>query len=304
MDHFETPNIGLIMYRANDIPSYLQDWNDTMYKLDEYLDIINSRLYEYVTTLANINQQLKEHKLILDEALRTSQEAMQLANSVSKTLESLIHKINDVDIKVNNRIDALEVKINNQFTTINNNIQNIYNQIAALDTKLDNAITGGDLIAPSTTNLLLIPYTAYTEAGQTPGGAVYPTEISNSENSFRWTAPETRTRTTIIYGRTYQPVEIKGSTAKPCYLKANINFSAPYNREQLGDCELKLLENSTVVHSITANFSGKYSANIRTNLNINNWNKKNLSVRIISTMATGDYAICECSINQLTITNQ
>lgn len=112
MDHFETPNLGLIMYRANDIPSYLQDWNDTMAKLDMYNDMLNSRLYDYMTTLSNIYNTLKEHKQILDEALKNSEDAKQLANTVSKTIQSILDNYENLSNIVQNNYEELSQKIN------------------------------------------------------------------------------------------------------------------------------------------------------------------------------------------------
>lgn len=112
MDHFETPNLGLIMYRANDIPSYLHDWNDTMDKLDMYNDMLNSRLYDYMTTLSNIYNTLKEHKQILDEALKNSEDAKQLANTVSKTIQSILDNYENLSNIVQNNYEELSQKIN------------------------------------------------------------------------------------------------------------------------------------------------------------------------------------------------
>lgn len=112
MEHTVTPNLELILYEANDIPSYLQDWNETMTKLDGYLDTLNSRLYDYVTTLSNINKQLTDHKHILDEALKNSEEARDLANAVSSTLKSVVENYENLSEIVQNNYKELTNKVN------------------------------------------------------------------------------------------------------------------------------------------------------------------------------------------------
>lgn len=299
--HLQTQNLKLPLYEANDTPSWLQDWNETMQKLDYYCSTLNSRLYDYVNTLDSINNKLTEDRKILEEALATSKEARDLAVAVNNSLNAINKRIDNLESSVDERFD----NIGNEIISIKNNIQNIYNLIAALDTKLDNAISGGDIVAPFTTNLLLLPYTPYIVPANAGGTDYYPEQVSNTANSFHWLCPETRTYAVGHYGRTYQPVLIKGSTARPCFIKANLSFNAQYKRDTIQGAWLHLMEGNTILHTIEAQFaSDRYSASIAVNLNINQWKDKNVSVRIDTAMGTGDYAHLDCAINQLVISNQ
>lgn len=111
MDHNYTPNLELILYRAGDIPSYLQDWNESMSKLDEYCSTLNSRLYDYVTTLSNIYNKLEEHDAVLEEALKNATEARNLALSVSKTIQGIIDNYENLSEIVNNNYRELIQKV-------------------------------------------------------------------------------------------------------------------------------------------------------------------------------------------------
>ena len=182
-------------------------------------------------------------------------------------------------------------------------IQYINNKYSELNTKVDNAISGGSLAPPYTLNLLQTPYTVYQVGADYNGSWHYPIDTSNSGNGFSWVCPESREGYSMAYGRTYNPVTIKGTSSKPYILKANISFSAPYNKEPLGTMSLQFLENNTVVHTINSSRSGNYAASIVTNLNMSSWNNKNIALRIYTGMSGGDYAQCVCSINTLTITN-
>lgn len=299
--HLQTQNLKLPLYEANDTPSWLQDWNETMQKLDYYCSTLNSRLYDYVNTLDSINNKLTEDRKILEEALATSKEARDLAVAVSNSLNAIKKRIDNLESSVDERFD----NIGNEIISIKNNIQNIYNLIDALNTKVDNAISGGDIAPPFESDITLTPYDIYQVGADYNGSWHYPQQTSNSQNGFTWVCPETtRPVVSMQYGRTYSPVLIKGSDAKPYMLKCSLSFVASYQREQLGDCVLELLVGGSVVHTINATYSNIYNASINVNLNIQQWKDQNVSLRIRTSMSSGDYAYCTCVINQLVISNK
>lgn len=224
----------------------------------------------------------------------------------------LANAIYDLNVKIDNivveTLEQVDVKLQG---LIDENlqqsleIQNLQNSLVALNTKVDNAISGGSLAPPFTLNLLQTPYTVYSVGADYNGGWHYPEKASNSSNGFSWLCPEAYKPTVSMqYGRTYNPIEIKGTAAKPYKLKANIAFTAPYQKEALGNMLLEFLQGGTVVHTIQASRSNNYNASIVTELLLSSWNNKSISFRIRTSMASGDYAYCNCTINQLVVTNQ
>lgn len=115
--HIHTQNLKLPLYEANDTPSWLQDWNETMQKLDYYCSTLNSRLYDYVNTLDSINNKLTEDRKILEEALALSKEAKDITNTFSQTMTNIINQLGNLE----NKVESNYNEVTNEITKFEGN---------------------------------------------------------------------------------------------------------------------------------------------------------------------------------------
>ena len=184
----------------------------------------------------------------------------------------------------NNQIDGLEQYINNKYSE--------------LDTKVNNAISGGDLAAPYTLNLLNTPY---TDIGWNPYNADNPTWDTKfstaNQTSFSGSQPKgTNSYSGAIYRRYGTPIKI----GKKYKLKYNFSGSYLYTYDSKG-LSLQLSEGNTVLQTIKAG-GDNYSFSTSGELDLSLYENKTIYLRFVMGVYTG--CSFSANFNTVTITNR
>lgn len=186
--------------------------------------------------------------------------------------------------QLNNQIDGLEQYINNKYSELN--------------TKVDNAISGGDLAAPYTLNLLNTPY---TDVGWNPYNAdnsIWYTKFSTAnQTSFSGSQPKgTNSYSGTIYRNYATPIKI----GKKFKLKYNFSGSYLYTYSSQG-LSLQLLEGNVALQTIKAG-GDNYSFSTSGELDLSLYENKTIYLRFVMGVYTG--CSFSANFNTVTITNR
>lgn len=185
--------------------------------------------------------------------------------------------------------------LTDQVSGLYSEIQDLQNGLSALDTRVTNAITGGDLAAPYTLNFLNTPY---TDVGANPyGDPDYKTNFTTSTpTAWAATQPKGSSGYSATVYRNYQTTVKIGKNYKLKY-----NFSGTYSNAMGEGLSLLLCEGSTVLQKIKANGSGNtHTASGELDLSLYVGKTVNIKFMVVTWTGYGFSA----AFNTLSITNK
>lgn len=174
-------------------------------------------------------------------------------------------------------------------------IQDLQNGLAALDTRVTNAITGGDLAAPYTLNFLNTPY---TNVGANPYSDPDYKTIFTTSTPTAWAAtqPKGSSGYSATVYRKYQTTVKIGKNYKLKY-----NFSGTYSDAMGEGLSLLLCEGGTVLQKIKASGSGNtHTASGELDLSLYVGKTVNIKFMVVTWTGYGFSA----AFNTLSITNK
>lgn len=125
----QTPNYDLPLYLADDRPSYLGDWNETMNTIDKGMNDNKNGISDANTSISNL-------KTYVDNTTE------QLESTLTESMNNLK---TEVDGEISSALEQVDNAVDNAVDNVNNSLQHVDKTFPVMEAKMASAAGGYDV---------------------------------------------------------------------------------------------------------------------------------------------------------------